>query len=168
MKKLLLLPILTVILTKTSIIQGSLLKNFSDKNSDTHLQNRADTFLKKIEETFEKVTIKDSVKTFVIKIKLPGYKKKDIKIIIDTKNHKLKISAKQHETKEEQQKQTNQDVRIYIHKKQEKLQDFYRTISIPNNLNLKTINTTYKNNLLIIGFEKIKEKNKQNIRVELQ
>jgi HSP20 family protein len=145
-----------------------LFKDFFDEKSDAHFQKRADTFLKKIDETFEQVTIKDTDQTFVVKIKLPGYKKQHIKITIDTKNNMLKISAKQQKKKEKRHEQKNQDVHVYIHKKQEEVQNFYKTISIPKNLNLETIKTEYKDDLLTITFEKIQEKTKQKIRVELK
>ena len=89
---------------------------------------------------------------YIIEENLPGYKKEDIKIEINKKERLLEISAKTSEKIEEEKIEKKGDVKVYIYEK--KAKSFYKAISIPENIYLNKLSTSYKDNKLKIEFDK--------------
>jgi HSP20 family molecular chaperone IbpA len=90
--------------------------------------------------------------TFTIEEKIPGYKKDDIKVNIDKENRIIEICAKMSEEHEDKVSEKKGDVTVYTY--EHKAQSFYKSMPIPENVDLEKLSTSYKDDTLTVTFDK--------------
>jgi len=103
-----------------------------------------------------KIDLIDRDKELVVKAELPGIDKDDIDISIS--NNHLSIKAKTcHEEKEEKGD--------YIHKETTQ-SEFYRSITLPVNIQDENIKSTFKNGLLELIIPKAEDSHRKRIKID--
>jgi HSP20 family protein len=103
------------------------------------------------------VNIRESEKSYLIDLAIPGMDKKDLKI--DINEDVLTISS---ETKNE-----TEDSRNGFRRKEFSYSSFSRSFYIPENVERETIDATYKDGILEVTLPKLKEE-KNNISREIK
>ena len=93
------------------------------------------------------VNVKEDEKSFIIELAIPGMKKEDLSIELDS--NKLSISTDKKSSKLED-KYTRREF-VYG--------EFQRTFNLPKNVDEKNIGGDYKDGILTVTIPKIKERN---------
>jgi len=94
-----------------------------------------------------KANVKETEKSFIVEMAVPGFEKQDFEINI-TENNVLKISAKKEIKSEENDKDTK------VWRKEYVLNSFERNFTLPKNAQKDTIEANYVNGLLNINIPK--------------
>lgn len=92
--------------------------------------------------------ISQNPKFVTVNIKLPGVNKKNIVVNVTRKKVEIKAEVKKRKVKRGRKKVS----------KQESFKGFYRSISLPENLDIDRATSVFKNNTLTIKIPKIKVK----------
>ncbi len=126
-------------------------KNQQPTISDFVNQFFNNDYLNQVEESFNvlrpKANIKETEKSYVIEMLVPGFSKKDF--AIEVENDSLKVSAKIG-------KKEKDTVDNYIHEEFSKM-NIERNFSLSNNVDTKKISASYTNGILNITVPKKEE-----------
>ncbi len=99
------------------------------------------------------VNTREDDKTYVIELDLPGIKKENIKVNIDSENHILSISGER-KFKDEVKKEDYYKIESSYGK-------FMRTFSLPDNVNVENIDAKTEDGVLHITLPKIEKEQKE-------
>jgi HSP20 family protein len=102
------------------------------------------------------VNIKENLANFALEIAVPGLKKEDFSIEVE--DNVLKISA---EVKNEKEEGKKEDEQIKFTRKEFNYSSFKRSFTLPETVEVDTINATYNNGLLLVTIPKKKEEQKE-------
>jgi len=105
------------------------------------------------------VDIRETEKTYVLEMELPGYNEKDIDISID--GNSLSIASRQEET-EEKKEDTDRGTWLL---KERKVNSFSRSFKLPDNANPEEVNAEFKNGILCMEIQKRAEAQKKTIKI---
>lgn len=106
--------------------------------------------------TYIPVDLEERENELVATIDLPGFNKKDIKI--ELVNNSLIVKGEKKEEKEEKSK------KYYF--KERSYGSFYRTISLPVEVNPEEVKATYKDGVLTVVMKKAKKSKNVEINIE--
>jgi HSP20 family protein len=96
--------------------------------------------------TVPAVNIKETEKEFLVEVAAPGMKKEDFHIEIE--NHRLKISSKKEQTKEEKDEEGKYTRREF------RFMSFQRAFELPENIDADKIKAIYKDGILVLNVPK--------------
>ena len=103
------------------------------------------------------INISESEKQFMIDVEIPGMDKKDINVNLE--NSRLTVSGERSFENEEKNG-------TKFHRVERHYGSFSRSFQLPESVDEKTINATYKNGVLNITLDKSKEKVKKQIDIK--
>lgn len=129
----------TIALRKNNLFPGI----FDDLFNDEWLGNST----KKLGNTLPAVNIKESDKNFKLEVAIPGLKKEDIKIDVDSEI--LSISS--------EQKQKHEENNDEYSRREYHFSSFKRCFSIPETVDIEKIDASYKDGILNINLPKREE-----------
>ena len=107
------------------------------------------------------VDIRETEKSYVLDMELPGHDEKGIEISVDGNN--LTVSSKQEETKEEK-KDIESDRGTWL-LRERKVSSFSRSFKLPENTNPEEVTAEFKNGILVMEIQKRPEAQKKTIRI---
>ena len=107
------------------------------------------------------VDIRETEKSYVLDMELPGHDEKGIEISIDGNN--LTVSSKQEETKEEK-KDSEGDRGTWL-LRERKVSSFSRSFKLPENTNPEEVTAEFKNGILCMEIQKRPEAQKKTIKI---
>jgi len=104
------------------------------------------------------VDVKETEKSYVLDMELPGYDEKDIEIHIDGSS--LSIASKQ----EEARKANDEDQGTWLIKER-RIQSFSRSFKLPENADPEGISAGFKNGILCLEIKKRPEAQRRSIQI---
>jgi HSP20 family protein len=109
--------------------------------------------------------IRETEKSYVLDMELPGYDEKDIEISVDGNN--LSVTSKQEEAKEvssqlEEEKKEHGGTWLL---RERKARSFNRSFKLPENANPEEVTAEFKNGILSIEIQKRPEAQKRTIQI---
>jgi HSP20 family protein len=102
------------------------------------------------------IDISETEKQYLIDVEVPGVDKKDINLNVE--NNTITISGERKFEKKEDGKQ--------YHRVESHYGTFSRSFTLPDNVNVDSINASYNNGILNITVDKSEEKMKKQIRIK--
>ncbi|MBZ0326008.1 MAG: Hsp20/alpha crystallin family protein [Altibacter sp.] len=108
------------------------------------------------------VNIKENLANFALELAVPGLKKEDFTIEVD--ENVLKISA---EVKNEKEDAKKVDEHTKVTRKEFNYSSFKRSFTLPETVEVDSINATYNNGLLLITIPKKEEQKEIKRMVEI-
>ncbi len=130
-------------------IFGKRFSDIMDEFFNDALETRRDSFAPSI-------NISETEKQFVIEVEVPGVDKKDIELNVERKT--LTISGERKFEKKEDGK--------HYHRVESHYGNFSRSFTLPDNVNIETINAAYHNGILSITVDKSEQSMRKQIKIK--
>ena len=108
------------------------------------------------------VDIRETGKSFVLEMELPGYDEKNISVSIDGSN--LSITSRQEETKEAKKDKAEEAEGTWL-LRERKLSTFSRSFKLPDNANPEAVSASFKNGILCMEIGKRAETQTRTIQI---
>jgi HSP20 family protein len=108
------------------------------------------------------VDVRETEKSYVLDMELPGYDEKDIEIHIDGAS--LSIASKQEEISNQE---ADKDKGTWL-LKERRVSSFTRSFKLPENANPEEVNAEFKNGILKMEINKRAEAQKRAIRINVK
>jgi len=108
------------------------------------------------------VDVKETEKSYVLDMELPGYDEKDIEIHIDGAS--LSIASKQEEVSNKEKEADNGTWLL----RERHVSSFSRSFKLPENANPEEVNAEFKNGILKMEIKKRAEAQKRAIRINVK
>ena len=111
--------------------------------------------------------VRETEKSYVVEVELPGYDEKDIEVHVD--GGSLSIATKQRETKEETR--DAKDDKIYAKEpetwilRERRVSSFSRSFKLPENANPEEVTAEFKNGVLSMEIKKRAEAQKRVVHI---
>lgn len=102
--------------------------------------------------------IEEQDKKYVIEAEMPGVDPDNIEIEIDGKQLSIKGTREKEVTTEDEERQMHMVERSYG--------SFYRSFTLPNNVDTENITADYKNGVLFIDIPKLESEQTRKIKIE--
>jgi HSP20 family protein len=117
------------------------------------------------------VDVRETEKSYMLEMELPGYDEKDIEIHVDGSN--LSIASKHEETKEEKGKEETAPQETASPKgtwliKERRVNTFSRSFKLPENANPEEVTAEFKNGILSMEIQKRAEAQKRAIQIKVK
>ena len=109
------------------------------------------------------VDVKETEKSYVLDMELPGYDEKDIEIHIDGAS--LSIASKQEEISGGKEKEADNGTWLL---RERHVSSFSRSFKLPDNANPEEVNAEFKNGILKMEIKKRAEAQKRAIRINVK
>ena len=125
-----------------------------------------DTILSPSTRTFSRlpaVDIRETEKSYVLDMELPGYDEKDIEIHIDGSS--LSIASRQEEARDASDKKDSEGTWIL---RERRVNTFTRSFKLPENANPEEVTAEFKNGILSMEISKRAEAQKRAIRINVK
>ena len=106
------------------------------------------------------VDIRETEKSYVLDMELPGYDEKDIEISID--GNSLSIASKQEETRD-----AGEDRGTWL-LRERRFSSFSRSFKLPENANPEEVSAEFKNGILSMDISKRPEAQKRSIQINVK
>jgi HSP20 family protein len=112
------------------------------------------------------VDIRETEKTYVLEMELPGYDEKNIDLHID--GSKLSIASKQEETQQENEPpaESTPPAESWI-LRERRVTSFTRSFKLPENANPEEVSAEFKNGILSMTIQKRAEAQKRTIQINV-
>jgi len=104
------------------------------------------------------VDVRETEKSYVLDMELPGYDEKDIEIHVDGKS--LSVASKQEEAKD-----ANDEDRGTWLIKERRMQSFSRSFKLPENADPEGIGAEFKNGVLCLEIKKRPEAQRRSVQI---
>jgi HSP20 family protein len=108
------------------------------------------------------VDVRETEKSYILDMELPGYDEKDIEIHIDGAS--LSIASKQEEVSNQE---ADKDKGTWL-LKERRVSSFTRSFKLPDNANPEEVNAEFKNGILKMEINKRAEAQKRAIRINVK
>jgi HSP20 family protein len=106
------------------------------------------------------VDIRETEKSYVLDMELPGYDENNIEINVDGTS--LSIASKQEENKEDKKQEAGQGTWVL---KERRINSFNRSFRLPENANPEEVSAEFKNGVLTMEINKRAEAQKRLIKI---
>jgi HSP20 family protein len=107
------------------------------------------------------VDVRETEKSYVMDMELPGYDEKDIEIHVD--GNSLSIASKQEETRDAKDEGENKGTWIL---RERRASSFSRSFKLPENANPEEVSAEFKNGVLSLEIAKRAEAQKRSIEIK--
>ena len=107
------------------------------------------------------VDIRETEKSYLLDMELPGYDEKGINVHID--NNNLSIASKQEETKEEKNAGEGDEGTYVL--RERRINTFSRSFKLPENADPEAVSAAFRNGVLSLEIKKRAEAQKRLIRI---
>jgi len=109
------------------------------------------------------VDVRETEKSYVMDMELPGYDEKDIEIHID--GNSLSIASKHEETRDAKDEGENNGTWIL---RERRVNSFSRSFKLPENANPEDVTAEFKNGILSMEIKKRAEAQKRTIQIKVK
>jgi len=109
------------------------------------------------------VDVRETEKSYVMDMELPGYDEKDIEIHIDGSS--LSIASKHEETRDAKDEDENKGTWIL---RERRVNSFSRSFKLPENANPEDVTAEFKNGILSMEIKKRAEAQKRTIQIKVK
>jgi HSP20 family protein len=109
------------------------------------------------------VDVRETEKSYMLEMELPGYDEKDIEIHVDGTN--LSIASKHEEAKETAPQETASPKETWLIKER-RVNTFSRSFKLPENANPEEVTAEFKNGVLSMEIQKRAEAQKRAIQIK--
>ena len=109
------------------------------------------------------VDIRETEKSYVLDMELPGYDEKDIEIHIDGSS--LSIASRQEETRDAKEDKKHQGSEGTWILRERRINSFSRSFKLPENANSEEVSAEFKNGILSMEIKKRNEAKKRMIHI---
>jgi len=109
------------------------------------------------------VDVRETEKSYVMDMELPGYDEKDIEIHIDGSS--LSIASKHEETRDAKDEEDNKGTWIL---RERRVNSFSRSFKLPENANPEDVTAEFKNGILSMEIKKRAEAQKRTIQIKVK
>ena len=109
------------------------------------------------------VDVRETEKSYVLDMELPGYDEKDIEIHIDGSS--LSIASKHEETRDAKDEDENKGTWIL---RERRVNSFSRSFKLPENANPEDVTAEFKNGILSMEIKKRAEAQKRTIQIKVK
>ncbi|MDR0494386.1 MAG: Hsp20/alpha crystallin family protein [Treponema sp.] len=109
------------------------------------------------------VDVRETEKSYVLDMELPGYDEKDIEIHIDGNN--LSVSSKQEESRDAKDEGESRGTWLI---RERRVHSFSRSFKLPENANPEAVTAEFKNGVLSLEIIKRAEAQKRSIQINVK